>query len=160
MIELAKNQDVYQKLRKKVAKMAESKAGKKSKYLEYLLAAPDLFHLVVKLTVDPDVDAKYKVILGLTVAYFVSPVDLIPDIVPIVGILDDVAIVAFALNGIICNGCSEEVLAKHWAGNDQDILNLIKRIINVADEMLGSVIVDGLKKILKLDETGNDIPAT
>lgn len=133
--------------------MAKSKKGKESKFLEYLLAAPDLFHLLVKLTLDPDVDTKYKVILGLTITYFVSPVDIIPDYIPVIGILDDVAIAAFALNGLISTGCSEEVLVKHWAGNNPNILNLIKQIIEAADEMIGSVIVDKLKKFLgKIEE--------
>ena len=152
MEKLKKHDDIYQTLRKKVTKMAQSKAGKNSRFVEYLLAAPDLFHLVVKLTLDPDVDARYKIILGVTVAYFVSPVDIIPDYIPVAGILDDVAIAAFALNGIINNGCSEQLLLKHWAGDDKDVLNLIRGVVKAADEMLGSVIVVQIKKLLKLDE--------
>lgn len=34
-----------------------------------------------------------KVLLGAAVAYFVSPIDVIPDFVPIVGQLDDILIV-------------------------------------------------------------------
>lgn len=32
--------------------------------------------------------------------YFVSPIDLIPDYIPVIGYIDDAAVVAFALNAI------------------------------------------------------------
>lgn len=39
-------------------------------------------------------------LLAGTLAYFVSPIDLIPDVIPLFGILDDVTIFAFVLRGI------------------------------------------------------------
>lgn len=34
-----------------------------------------------------------KMVIGLTVAYLLSPIDLIPDFIPILGLLDDLVIV-------------------------------------------------------------------
>ncbi len=34
-----------------------------------------------------------KIIIGITVAYFLSPIDLIPDFIPVLGMLDDLIIV-------------------------------------------------------------------
>ncbi len=34
-----------------------------------------------------------KVLLGIAVAYFVSPIDVIPDVIPVLGQLDDLLIV-------------------------------------------------------------------
>ena len=39
---------------------------------------------------DPDTPAAAKILAGVTVAYALSPVDLIPDFVPVLGYLDDV----------------------------------------------------------------------
>ena len=42
---------------------------------------------------DPDTPWHAKLVAGLVVAYALSPIDLIPDFVPILGYLDDVIIV-------------------------------------------------------------------
>lgn len=34
-----------------------------------------------------------RILLGLAVAYFVSPIDLIPDVIPVIGYLDDALLV-------------------------------------------------------------------
>jgi uncharacterized membrane protein YkvA (DUF1232 family) len=62
------------------------------------------FKLMVNLIIDY-VKGNYKevpwnIISAITAAivYFVSPVDIIPDIIPIVGYVDDVAVIKFALD--------------------------------------------------------------
>ena len=39
-----------------------------------------------------------KILVGITVAYLLSPVDLIPDFIPILGLLDDLLIVPLLIN--------------------------------------------------------------
>jgi uncharacterized membrane protein YkvA (DUF1232 family) len=71
-------------------------------------------------------------------------VDVIPEaLVGPVGYIDDLALSAYVLNGII-NKTDPEIVLKHWAG-EGDILALIKRVLEKADEMVGS----GLWKKLK-----------
>lgn len=36
---------------------------------------------------------KAKILIGITVGYLLSPIDLIPDFIPVLGILDDLIIV-------------------------------------------------------------------
>ena len=52
---------------------------------------------------DPRVPLKAKLAIVLAVGYFVSPIDLIPDFIPVIGQLDELVIVgaltAFALMG-------------------------------------------------------------
>ena len=136
--------DFYQNMRSKLNDWLESDKGKAHKYAEYLILAPDLFHLMCKLTVDPDVEIKDKAKLAGAIAYFVSPLDLIPEgIVGPIGYVDDIAITAYVLNGII-NNTDPAVVEKHWAG-DTDVLESIKNIVKVADDMVGS----GLWKKIK-----------
>ena len=136
--------DFYQNLRNKMKKWLESKAGKSHKYAEYLMFAPDLFHLMCKLSFDKDVPTKEKAKLAFAIAYFVSPIDLVPEaIVGPVGYVDDIALAAYVLNSII-NNTNPRIAKKHWAG-DGDVLVVIKEILKVADEMVGG----GLWKKLK-----------
>lgn len=140
--------DFYQKLRKDIRKWAKSKTGKNNKWFEYLLLAPDLFHLLCKLTIDKDVPVVEKAKLASTIAYFVSPVDLVPEaIVGPAGYVDDIALAAFVLNSII-NKTNPKVVTKHWAG-DKDVLLVIKEILKVADEMVGSGLWRKLKAMVK-----------
>lgn len=129
--------DFYAQLRGKFREWAKTKDGKTNKWAEYLMFAPDLFHLLCKLTIDPAVPASEKVKLAAAIAYFVSPLDLIPEaIVGPVGYVDDIALAAFILNSII-NKTDPSVVRKHWAG-DGDVLNVISHILKVADEMVGA----------------------
>jgi len=131
------NQDFYQYLRQRIRDWARSKEGHENKWLEYLLFAPDLFHLLWKLSLDNRISSGDKTKLLIVIAYFISPIDLFPEAVfgPF-GFIDDIALAAYALNQIV-NNCSEEVLREHWSG-DEDVLDVIQRILLVADEMLGS----------------------
>ncbi|RKS53574.1 uncharacterized protein DUF1232 [Gillisia mitskevichiae] len=42
---------------------------------------------------DPRTPLMAKILIGLTVGYLLSPIDLIPDFIPILGILDDLILV-------------------------------------------------------------------
>ena len=46
---------------------------------------------------DPRVPWLAKIVAGLTAAYALSPIDLIPDIIPVLGLLDDLIIVPFGI---------------------------------------------------------------
>jgi len=142
--------DFYQQMRDSVRSWVKGK-GVDYKFADYLLAAPDLFHLLCKLAIDKDVPTGEKAKLAGAIAYFVSPVDLIPEALSgPVGYIDDVAMAAFVLNSII-NKTSPEIVQRHWAG-DKNILDLVQQILQVADEMVGS----GLwTKIVKGFDTKN-----
>jgi len=129
--------DFYQKLREKFRDWLKSDEGKSNKWAEYLLFAPDLFHLLCKLSIDPDVSVGDKAKLAGAIAYFVVPIDLVPEaIVGPIGYVDDIVLAAYVLNSIV-NNSSPEVVQKHWAG-DADVLEVIQTILKVADEMIGS----------------------
>ncbi len=131
-----KERDFYQKLRNTVRIWYE-KDGTKNKWAEYIILAPDLFHLLVKLSLDPDVPGKHKVKLAGVVVYFLSPIDILPEVIlgPI-GLLDEIALTAYVLNTML-NEVEPEVIQRHWAG-DGDILDTIKRIVGMTDAMIGS----------------------
>lgn len=139
-----KNKDFYQKLRTDIKKWLGEKSTTDIRWAEYILLAPDLFHLLTKLMFDPDVPASKKVKLAGIIAYFISPLDFLPEILlgP-VGYLDDIALTAYVLDDIL-NEVDPKIIQRNWAG-DRDILPLIKTIIANANNMIGS----GLWKKLK-----------
>ena len=141
----SEEQDFYKKLRKKINDWLETKAGKNKQWSEYILLAPDIFHLLTKLSTDKEIPESKKVKLLAAIAYFISPVDLLPEaLFGPVGFLDDIALSAYVLNDII-NNVDPKIVSKNWAG-DKDILVLVKTILANADNFLGSGI---LKKIRK-----------
>jgi len=140
-------QDFYQNLRVKIRAWAQSEAGQKHKYVEYIVLAPDLFHLLCKLALDKDVPMAEKAKIAAAIAYFLSPIDLIPEAIfgPL-GFADDIALAVYVLNSVITN-TSPEVVQRHWAG-DGDVLEHVKEILKKADDMVGSGLWARLKKLV------------
>ncbi len=137
-------QDFYQNMRNKIKNWLNSKNGSQNKWAEYILLAPDFFHLLCKLVTDKDVLVSDKVKLIGAIAYFMSPLDIIPEaLVGPAGYVDDIALAAYVLNRIIKN-TDPEVIKKHWAG-EKDVFQAIQSVLSVADQMVGS----GLWKKLK-----------
>lgn len=60
--------------------------------------APMYGRLLWALVLDPRVPASRKALLGVAAVYVISPIDLIPDRVPILGALDDVAVIVIAVD--------------------------------------------------------------
>jgi len=145
---MQKELDFYQELRKKINNWLNKKGARKSKYAGYIMLAPDLFHLLVKLSLDKNVPKKEKAKLAIAIAYFISPIDLIPEaLIGPLGLLDDISLAAYVLNSII-NKTNPEIIKKHWAG-DKDLLELIKEILKNADDMLGSGLWKKIKNLIK-----------
>lgn len=139
--------DFYQKMRVDIREWLQTKTGKGYKWGEYLLLAPDLFHLLAKLAIDKDVPAGEKAKIAGALAYFISPIDLVPEAMfgPM-GYLDDVALAAYVISSIMKNS-DPEIVTRQWAG-EQDVLELVQQIVDVGAEMLGDKLWTKLKKIV------------
>lgn len=129
------HRDYYQRLRKRVTNWTVTQ-GPPQEYLEYFLAAPDLFHLLVKLSVDSKLSWSSRAKLAGTVAYLVSPIDLLPEtILGPVGLLDDIGLTAYVLRETM-DEVGREHIRKHWAGR-RDVLIFVEDIIDLVVEELG-----------------------
>lgn len=87
---------------------------------------PDCVVLVKRLLADPRVPRRHKLALALLVAYLVTPLDLVPDFIPVVGQLDDAILVALVLRSFLRSG-GEELLREHWSGPPRS-LELVRRL--------------------------------
>jgi uncharacterized membrane protein YkvA (DUF1232 family) len=108
---------------------------------------PDVVLLFKDVAKDPRVPRGTKVKVAAALAYLVSPIDLVPDFIPGLGHLDDLAIVALAAHELL-EGAGEQVVRDHWRGTGQglDVLlklvaadfrprNLVRRL--VTEQLLG-----------------------
>jgi uncharacterized membrane protein YkvA (DUF1232 family) len=129
-------EDYYKRMRNRISKWLNDRENKGYKYAEYLLAAPDLFHLLCKLAADKRISRSSKLLLTIGIVYFVSPIDIIPEgLIGPVGFSDDIALAAYILNKII-NKSNIEIVKQHWAG-DEDVLLLIQNLIREANKIVG-----------------------
>jgi uncharacterized membrane protein YkvA (DUF1232 family) len=138
--------DFYKTLRKRVQDWAVGE-GKTSKWMEYVLIAPDLFYLLCKLMFDTRVPSSLKAKLGLALAYYVSPIDLLPEaLLGPLGLIDDIAVSAYVLN-LVLNVLDPAIIKENWPG-EGDILEWVKKIVAHADEMVGSGLWNKIKQNL------------
>ena len=87
---------------------------------------PDCAVLFARLARDPRVPRRYKLMLIGVAAYVATPIDLVPDFIPIAGQLDDAIIVAFALRATL-RSSGHPVIADHWPGPPTS-LALVERL--------------------------------
>ena len=102
----------------------------RQKLRKYSRLAPQFARLIGRLMKDPRVPARQKAILVVVGAYLVSPIDLVPDFIPGVGVLDDLVIAAFALDQIL-NRVPEDCVREHWDG-DEDVLAVVNEVLDIA----------------------------
>jgi uncharacterized membrane protein YkvA (DUF1232 family) len=75
---------------------------------------PTYARLVWGLARDPRVPTQQKLVLGGIAAYLVFPIDIIPDFIPVIGELDDLAVLIFGLDWFIRNA-PPDVVDEHMA---------------------------------------------
>ncbi|MCM8711164.1 DUF1232 domain-containing protein [Clostridium sp. SYSU_GA19001] len=144
--EIYKLQDGYSKIREDIKKKVPDKY---KNIAEYAMVIPDIAALLWRLFKDKRVDIKTKILVGGLIAYLASPIDILPDFIPLIGRIDDVAIVFFAMNKLI-NEIPEEIILSNWIGRE-DIIKLIKDGVDFIGKMVGSQnvgkLLDYIKKI-------------
>ena len=87
---------------------------------------PDLLRLLRRLLADRTLAVGLRIRLALLLAYLLSPIDLVPDFVPVIGYADDVIIVALVLRSVFARA-GADTLQKHWPGTPEG-LQLILRL--------------------------------
>lgn len=134
------HQRFYDKLRAKIESFIREK-GVNENIAQYILLAPDLFVVLARLIVDKRVEMSAKALAGVAIAYFITPLDLIPEaLTGPLGFLDDVVLAVYALRRILVD-VDPKIVKEHWNGKD-DLLDVITNVVKAADDLVG-------KKLLK-----------
>jgi uncharacterized membrane protein YkvA (DUF1232 family) len=132
-----KEADFYRKLRRKIRHYLATRGP--FRYADILLLAPDMFHVLCRLVADPRIPAFEKAKLGATLAYFISPIGLIPEgITGPIGYIDDVALAAYVLRSLLGSEHAH-VVREHWAG-DQDVLAAVQGVLAVVEGAIGGAL--------------------
>jgi uncharacterized membrane protein YkvA (DUF1232 family) len=95
-----------------------------------ILIVPNIVKLVGRLLADPRVPRRSKIALGAAAAYVASPIDLVPDIIPVIGWADDILFLLMAVDGLITRS-GPEIVEEHWDG-PVDLLTLIEDVLSLA----------------------------
>jgi uncharacterized membrane protein YkvA (DUF1232 family) len=86
---------------------------------------PDCVVLMRRLLGDARVPRGHKLMLVLLIPYLASPIDLIPDFIPVIGLLDDALLVTFVLRRVLRAG-GEPLLREHWPGPERSLNVLLQ----------------------------------
>jgi uncharacterized membrane protein YkvA (DUF1232 family) len=84
---------------------------------EVIGTLPDVLRLLRGLVTDPSVPLDVRIVLVALIAWIVSPIDLIPEFVPVLGPLDDV-VVAIAALRYVRRRVGSDALRARWRGSD------------------------------------------
>ena len=79
-------------------------------------AIPDLVALTRGLLGDPRVPVGSKVLLGGALVWLASPIDLVPEFIPVLGPLDDVIVIGLVVRHLV-RRAGPEVVQEHWRGD-------------------------------------------
>jgi uncharacterized membrane protein YkvA (DUF1232 family) len=88
--------------------------------IRLLRAVPALLRMLAGLIRDPALPRGAKIALVAAAVYLASPIDLVPDALPILGYIDDVLLSAIILDGVL-NLVNRELLLRHWPRGERSL---------------------------------------
>src|SRR5918999_6300379 len=101
-------------------------AGRRSAARALARFVPDCLVLIRRLAADERVPRRRKLVLVGLVAYLAAPVDLVPDLIPVAGQLDDAIVLALALRFVL-QSAGAAIVQEHWPGPAES-LSVLNRI--------------------------------
>ncbi len=84
---------------------------------------PDTVRLVKRLATDRTIPLHTRLPVWLLVVYLASPIDLIPDFLPLIGYADDAIVASLVLRHLM-RRAGRDKLAEHWPGSSAGLARL------------------------------------
>ncbi len=108
------------------------RTGAKRTVMDTIRQLPHYLRLLGGLLLDRRVSALDKALVAGAIAYILLPLDLIPDVIPFMGEVDDVFLLMTALQRLVENA-GRRVLLDHWSGDPHELADLnLKRVVSAA----------------------------
>ncbi len=90
---------------------------------------PDMVRLTARLARDRKIPRRVRWRVWILLAWMASPIDLIPDFIPVIGFADDV-VVAYVVLRSVARAAGPDVVAHHWPGSPEGLVAL-RRLLKV-----------------------------
>jgi uncharacterized membrane protein YkvA (DUF1232 family) len=100
-------------------------AGRRTDARAVARFVPDCVILFRRLLGDHRVSGWRKALLAGLVLYLASPIDLVPDFIPVAGQLDDAILVALTLRVVLRAG-GPALIREHWPGPDPSLRAILR----------------------------------
>lgn len=100
-------------------------AGRRGDAAALARFVPDCVVLVTRLLGDPRVPRGTRFALGAVALYLASPIDLVPDFVPVAGQLDDAILLALVLRRLVARA-GGDVVREHWPGPERSLAVVLR----------------------------------
>ncbi|MEK7402118.1 MAG: DUF1232 domain-containing protein [Gemmatimonadota bacterium] len=98
----------------------------------YILELPRFVRLLWGLITDRRVSRSDKFLVGGAIAYILMPADLVPDVIPFLGEVDDVYLLILAIRRLIRNA-GRAVVLSHWSGDAESLRDIsLRRVLAAA----------------------------
>ena len=138
----------YDRLRGRIVAAIDKRGGRLGRgAVDALLVVPDLFMLLVRLALDPQVPASTRGLIGGALAYFVLPFDLLPEaLVGGLGFMDDVVLAAAVLTQAL--GPDLEPRARRYWSGRHELREVLGDVVGAAQSLLGENLVGRLERVL------------
>jgi len=132
-----------------------SKTESKGRMKNLLMFLPNMFTLLGRLIKDGRVPIAEKALFAAAIVYVLMPLDFIPDMIPFVGQIDDVYLVALTFLRLV-NRTDESVIREHWSGGG-DVVSLANSVASLAPMFLPKRISRVLSAKVELAATGKTL---
>jgi uncharacterized membrane protein YkvA (DUF1232 family) len=110
--------------------------GMKRSLMRVITQIPSYLRLLVGLIGDRRVSRVDRLLVVAALAYIVSPLDFIPDLIPFLGQIDDVFLLMTALQRMV-DRAGFGVLRDHWRGDRRELESLnIAAVVSAASFFL------------------------
>jgi uncharacterized membrane protein YkvA (DUF1232 family) len=100
-------------------------AGRRADAAALARFIPDCVVLFRRLLAEKRVPPWRKVPVAALLAYLAMPIDLIPDFIPVVGLIDD-AILAGLVLRLVVAGSGRELIEEHWPGPERSLQTVLR----------------------------------
>ncbi|WP_367948465.1 YkvA family protein [Rathayibacter sp. VKM Ac-2835] len=102
----------------------QRRAGRSVDWRAAMRLVPDVVRLLRALIADRTVPRVVRWSLVGLLAYLLLPVDLIPDVIPVLGVADDVLLVAVVLRFAV-RRAGVATISRHWFGTDEGLHSVL-----------------------------------
>lgn len=138
----------YDRLRERMLRYVERRGGRLGERgAKALLLVPDVFMLLVRLVLDPQVPHGSRALIGGALTYFLLPFDLLPEaVLGAAGFVDDL-VLAVAVLASAFGRDLEPYARRHWSGS-QDLREVLGEVTGVARGLLGETLFERVRRLL------------